>query len=667
MCSLRFASAAALALLVVILCLSGACGGGFSATTGSGDASVGDGPLVDGTGPGHDGTSASDAPTDGPSMTPGSTVYVATSGMDGNSGLDPMHPVPSIAQGLKVAQQLVEDAGVAVPNVLVCTGTYQEASLQLTFDVGLYGGFDCTTNPAKWTRGTCPGAAYCYPTFGGGSTSTVQYVSAAQQQATLVIWKSVGSKTAVDGFVIQGSTSTLSSVAKGVDVNGTTASPVLSNLLVTGGNGSASGGDGGFANEVGSIGVHLHGQGSPELRASQISGGGGMGVNGSVGVLIESAGANVHGCTVSGGTGSSSGPGISAVGVEVQASLSNPLTEMSVTGTDASGTGGGSAVGVDFEGGGTVQLTNSSISGGKSTTVSSTTTAIKVGHASSVTVQNARIYGGSATAGSSQARGFLLSGGSGVTGATVTIANSIIHAGSVANDGSSTAAGIDLTSTTGPTIVFDSIYTGESAGAAINLGTGVTGATITDDLLLGANQTSPTLGAGINANVGQTAMSCNGLIGDLENTAFVNLTSLYQCTSSVGGPFAEGLLTEVYSNYMETGAHSMTDVVLKSSCSGSDPNYCGTITQCPGTSSACLGALFGTTWSGGDDGVCSAFGSCQPDAGVSVGWVPAAGSPCVLTRGGSSISNYPTDVYGVTRPGTPTIGAVQYQSSVNCH
>jgi hypothetical protein len=79
---------------------------------------------------------------------------------------------------------------------------------------------------------------------------------------------------------------------------------------------------------------------------------------------------------------------------------------------------------------------------------------------------------------------------------------------------------------------------------------------------------------------------------------------------------------------------------------------------------ACLGSLFGSSWTP-DDGITGLFPS--PDGGSPGGWTLPVGTPCAIAQGGVPVAGISTDLYGNPRnPTTPTIGAAELLDSGTC-
>ena len=119
-----------------------------------------------------------------------------------------------------------------------CKGTYSEMALSLSAPVSLRGAYDCAT----WTRT----ATFGYPTFDGVNATIVENGSPASQAQTLVLSGNVPSSTIVDGLAMIAGAPALDATTEGVLVHGS-ASPVITDVEVTGGAGHSVSGYGSVA------------------------------------------------------------------------------------------------------------------------------------------------------------------------------------------------------------------------------------------------------------------------------------------------------------------------------------------------------------------------------------------------------------------------------------
>lgn len=665
--ALPFAGAVALACFAALGSAFGGCGGdAFTSGPGKSDGSmVGQGD--DGSGSGGDGTSSDGAP-DGPSMAAGHTVYVAQSGHDTATGLDPLHPLRSVKQALHVAQGLA-DAGVAVPNVIVCAGSYFENALQVSFDVGLYGGYDCTTDPSNWTRGTCPGASYCFPTFQSGKTSDIGFANTTSQQATLSILGTITSATVIDGFTVAGGAAgqTQAPGSAAIDVAGN-ATPKLSNIAASGGSGAISG-SGGTGDQIGSVGLRILDSAAPTVTSCTIDGGSGSGPTGSVGILVDTKGSPVFTQDlVVGGAGSVSGnaPNVAAIGLDVVTSLagSSAPQQLLVFGSDPKATPNGTTIGVRVGGTSTdFDISYSIVSGGSGSSGDGVGVKLEASGASHLLYD--RIWGGQRTANESY--------GVWASGATsVQIVDSEIHAGDVMSSVATGAVGVDLGgAVTSAQLVFDTIYSGASAGStAINVETGARGVTIEDDLLLG-NGTGTGTGTG-DALV--TAAICTGQLDKLDYTGFVNANTLLKCadtmtmTTTLAGtpPGISGAIDGSATSCSTTCANVLVYNASTTALCTTEA-WCVDDTSCPGQPTTCLPSVLGTSWTSTDDGAASLGNVSGVDAGAgTAAWqIESPANFCKLTTGGTPNGLATKDLLGNARSNTPTMGAVEYMGT--CH
>jgi hypothetical protein len=613
----------------------GACGGN-AFTTGS--ATSGDASLVDGPGVGDGGEGGTaDAPSDSMGVV-GKTVFVSTSPSadDSNTGLDPAHPKKTIVSAIAEADTLGTGA-----EVHVCAGSYAESSLAITQDVIVRGGYDCDSLP--WTRSP----AYGFPTFDQKHVTVVTNGAPLKQEATLSIrTAAVTSATLVDGLAIMGGTGTLGT-SFGIDVSGP-ASPTISNDVVEGGMVTA------MNSEFGSVGVRIGDTAAPEVTACAITGGSGEGQTGSAGIVMITTGlANVHDLLVTGGTGVSTGaqPDLGAVGVAIVASAPSPkpLASVIVGGTDMAGTSGKS-VGIYVAGTNTTATIDScEVQGGTGTSTGTSSAAIDLETTGAVTLLGDRIFGGVRKGGSSQTYGVRSN-----TVGSLSIADCEIHAGEVTPGTSSNAVGVSLGSAAAPNIVDDTIYGGTATGSsAVFLGASVTGAILSGDILLGG-------GSGSSQYAIVVAKSASQITA-VTHSAFIDFPGVYQCTQS--GSFATD--PGALAGLLSPGA-AANDFELENVCAGATQPWCIQNPSCPSMSAqACAQAVFGSTFTS-DDGVTGLFtGPPAADGGTTVGaWTLQSPAPCALAHQGAPLQAVPVDIFGVTRGSSPSMGAVQYTSSV---
>jgi hypothetical protein len=637
--ALRFPGSVAILLLSGGVAVAGACGGGFSAASGGSGGDAGsEGGAGDGqsgetgggdSGPGADASHPGDAGAD---ALPSGIIYVAPTGMDTSTGLSSLAPKRSVASALSEARTLG-----GLPEIHVCAGIYAEAKLSINFNVVLQGSYDCTT----WTRTP----TYGYPTFDGSNSTSIQNADVTSQSATLALTGAVSSAGIVDGFILVGGTSS-SLTLYAMHVGGG-ASPVVRNSILTGGAGA------GGTTAIGEAALLVDGTSAPEISGCVVDGGNGSGNVGSIGVDLNTTGAvNLHDSTVSGGTGTvaTTAGTFGAIGIRVRSSLAaaTPLLRLLVAGSDSSGAAGKTA-GLYVEGAGvSAGLAESSVSGG-TPTGSASYAVYAAASGGTLTLADDRLYGGNVKATPGQTIGVYVTAAGGVV-----IANSMIHAGTVQAATGDFAVGVDLASVAAPVIVASTIYTGPQAGTAIALNSGVSGAIITDDLLLGSDYIFGTYGV--------AATGCSGMVGTLDHTAFANLGALYECTGADGGATSATTTGAVSS---DLGA-SITggDLVLQSTCL--QPSGCAVEPGCPTYGEGCPTSIFGSMWTA--DGLSGIVPTTGADGGPTISdWAPAPGSPCALTKGGAPLSSIPTDIDGNPRSATtPTIGAAEYSSPTAC-
>jgi hypothetical protein len=645
--ALGFASAAALGSTLLALSASGGCGGDAFTSGSNADASTGDGSSSGG---GDDGMPSDGG--DGPPMISGQTVYVATTGKNSNSGLDPQHPVATIKQGLVVAQGLA-DGGIPLPTVIVCSGTYAEDSLHLDFDASLAGGYDCTTNPAMWRR--APG--YGFPTFDSKVASLITYANTTPQLSTFSIDGSISTKASVDGFFVAGGTPPASAPGPSLGLElGEGASPVLSNLVVFGGGGQAA------TTDAGSIGVRI-GKGSAELKNCVVDGGSGKGPGsngfGSIGVRITAGTPNIHDDVIAGGTGT--GNGYSSVGVDVETPLTtaanDALAKLVVIGADAGATPTGSTIGVLARSAtmADLDLVASVVYGSGSTGGTVLSVGVELDSGGTFTLLADRIGAGSQSQG--RTVGVQVTSSAGVS-----IVNSEIHAGDVPVTASGSTRGVLLMqAVTKASIVFDTIYTGANGGqdgaAAIEAQNGVADVTIENDLLFGSGTTGSTGSAGA-AVIAATCSGSGKQLASLDFTGFVNFTDLLYCNDTGQ---SNGLAAGITVALDGVAACTTTcgNVLVAGTCTTVSPS-CQADPACPSKPPLqCVQSILGTSFSPTNDG----FGASGGDAGiVSAAWqIEAPGDFCKLTKGAAPVAGITDDLLSHQRStSTPTMGAVEY-------
>lgn len=593
-------------------------GGGPGTEGGGGDGPTGDSPTGD----------AGDGGSTGP------ILYVSnTTGDDTQSGFDPKHPKRTIASALTKAATI----SGTVPEVHVCAGNYAETALTVSADVNLMGAYDCVS----WMRTS----GFGYPTFDGTNATVVTNAAPATQPATLVVRGAVTGGmggTHIGGFFIQGAAPS-GATSVGIDIQGG-ASPAIENDVISGGGGTVSTGS------FGSVGVQIGGSSAAEVDRDGIVGGTGTGAAGSVGIVIASTGKpSVHDDTVSGGSGKTTGatPNVAALGVAILSSLdpSKPLASMFIGAADAAGVGK-TSVGVLVQGTGVdAIIAASDIEGGKGDGPMTASVGVDVETTGSATIVDNRIFGGLRTGAGAQTAGVHVG-----MPCTFVLGNNEIHAGDATGGTGATSIGVDVHASAAPAIDDNTIYAGEIAGALpLMLEANVTAAKVEGNLLLGSGPSS-----GGNAIY---ASNCMGTLAAVDHVGFANFATVYQCGTSPGNQTAPDPGT--MASLLGTSVDTIGNVELLTSCPVA--SWCVASASCPSTgTTACAQSLFGSTWSAGDDGVTGLFYTPGSDGGAALGgWKYAADNPCALARGGATLSSYGTDLFGVTRGTTPSIGAAQ--------
>jgi hypothetical protein len=201
------------------------------------------------------------------------------------------------------------------------------------------------------------------------------------------------------------------------------------------------------------------------------------------------------------------------------------------------------------------------------------------------------------------------------------------------------------------TIVYDTIYTGNSAASAADIYFASLSASpqLKDDFLL----TYP-----FSSSTALRLVSCTpAAIGALDNIIFANGSSLLQC------PQAASTLNiatvSVLTSFFPPGVVVGDGVLGGALCADTG---CIPYASCPSTASvptSCLSGLF-PGWSTGDDGLTSlASSKTAPDGGVGAsGWALSPSIPCALARSGTPITTVSVDINSAARSATkPTVGA----------
>jgi hypothetical protein len=593
-------------------------------------------PAVDSASPGDSAMASPDTGVTVPDAAGVSVVYVsAATGSDSNSGFTPTSPKQTLVAAVAAAEAL--DGGVEVH---ACAGTYNETALSLTSSVSLRGAYDCTT----WTRT----ATFGFPTFDGVNATHVGNASPASQAQTLVVQAGVSSATLIDGLEVVGAPA-LASTTTGILVRG---NALLTDLIISGGGGRSP-------TTFGSLALQIAGAGAPEVRNCAINGGSGTGSTGSAGIYIDSSGQPfVHGNVVSGGHGTAVGNGTATWGIDIASSAvgANALTDNIVAACDSPGVEGFS-VGVRVTGAdASVDIVGSQILGCTGTGDGGTSFGIQVNApGAAVRILEDRVFGGVRSGSSPFTAAIDV-----VSAGSIAIHNSELHAGE-ATGTSPAADGIEMGAVASPSIDDDTIYAGANAGTAVVLLAGSSGVHLTDTLLLSA-------GPG-QARAAVFAQGCAGIVATLDHNVFVNQGGpLFTCNPQDGGPTATTTtLAGLYALFPSTTAFDDLEYAETTVCNGGEDGGCVASTACPGSTSACLGELLGTSFSA-DDGVTGLFSSPAPDGGAIVGgWTLAPGAPCAIARGGTPVSGIETDLYGATRNGTaPTIGATEVSGTASC-
>jgi hypothetical protein len=229
----------------------------------------------------------------------------------------------------------------------------------------------------------------------------------------------------------------------------------------------------------------------------------------------------------------------------------------------------------------------------------------------------------------------------------------MLHGGDVTGG---SANGLSIVAAGSASIQYDTIYAGAQGGTSIVLFGGADDVKITNVIVLGG-------GTG-QTHAGIFAASCSGILTSLDHDLFANYASqIYACNLPDGG-VGPGAQTPEQLEALLAVASDDLDYASTAACAD-DAGDCIPSPPCPGTPTACLGALFGSSWTS-DDGVTGLLlQSAAPDGGtIQGGWTLPAGTPCAIALGGVPVAGISTDLYGNARnPTTPTLGAAELLGS----
>jgi hypothetical protein len=593
----------------------GADDGGSTLDAGDAGSLIDAAPLRDASG-GHDAARPGDS----------GVVYASVeAGSDTNSGLSPAAPKKTLVAAIAAAIAL--DAGAEVH---ACAGTYAETALDLNGAVSLRGAYDCAT----WTRT----ATFGYPTFDHANDTIVENANPAVQSGTLDVSGTVPSSSVVDGLTIVGAP-VLDGTTIGVLFKDE-ASPVLRDDTVTGGGGQQS-------SSLGSIGVSISAASAPEVVDDAINGG--TGTPGSAGVQIKStATPHVHDALVSGGLGDY------AIGIYVQSGVSgvDALYGLAVSACDSPGVSGtSSAIQIDAPDAG-VDVVGSVLTGCAGLAdAGASSVGVRVTSVGTLNVLEDRVFAGSRSGPSAFTAGVQI-----VSASTATVRNSMLHGGDVTGGN---ADGLSILAAGSANIQDDTIYAGAQDGTSIVLLAGAGSVKVTNVIVLGGGtgQTHP----------GLFAASCSGVLTSLDHDLFANFASaIYTCNLPDGGVGATAQTPEQLEALLPVASDDL--VYASTAACSDDAGDCVPSPACPGTPTACLGALFGPSWTS-DDGVTGLLSpSAAPDGGtIQGGWTLPDGTPCAIALGGVPVAGISTDLYGNPRnAATPTIGAAEVLGMGTC-
>jgi hypothetical protein len=614
----RWVAFAAAVLLACLACVFFACGGPeFVAGGGAEDAGpaldAGDAGVLDASHP-HDASGGGDAA--GPQDS--GVVYVSVeAGSDTNSGLSPEAPKRTLVAAIATAIAL--DAGAEVH---ACAGTYAETQLNLNGAVSLRGAYDCAT----WART----ATFGYPVFDHVNDTVVENANPALRGSTLVVSNAVPASSVVDGLTIVGS-AVLDGTTTGV-IFEDEASPVLRDDTITGGGGQQTTG-------FGSIGVYIDGASAAEVVDDAINGG--TGTPGSVGVEIRStATPHVHDDLVSGGLGNA------PIGIYVQSGVSgaDSLFGLEVSACDSPGvTGSAIAIQINAPDAG-VDVVSSLVNGCAGVAdAGASSVGIRATSVGALNVLEDRVFGGTRSGAGAYTAGVQV-----VAASTATVRNSMLHGGEVTGG---SANGLSIVAAGSANIQDDTVYAGAEDGTSIVVLGGAENVKVTNVIVLGG-------GTG-QTHAGIFAASCSGILSSLDHDLFANYAApIYACNLPDGGAGPTAQTPEQLEALLSVASDDLA-YASTAACSD-DAGDCVASPPCPGTPTACLGALFGASWTS-DDGVTGLFPSTAPDGGTTLGgWTLPAGAPCAIARGGVPVAGISTDLFGNPRnPTTPTIGAAE--------
>ncbi len=620
----------------------GACGGSQFITAPAGDDVDADAMVESGAPDGSTGIDGSLSDAGSGDADSGKIVYVSTnSGNDSNSGLSPSLAKKTIASALLVA------AGVPSTEVHVCQGAYPESALGLNEDVSLLGGYDCST----WRRRL----TYGFPTFDAVNQTTIQNGDVSAQSATLLVGTKLSLATVIDGFTIQGGTSTTGPVGAVLIQGG--GAPTISNNVIEGGTGQR--GDDGLrvrtaSTSRGDRGADDHGQ--LDQRWGRLRGRGQHRRRRQHARRGDHRGRHRRGRP----RGGVKGPGaVGAIAVEVAATLTTPISDCVIAGADTAAgpsyayESAGVAIGTSASANVAATIESSQIEGGNGAGPS-VSIGVAIETLGDVNLVGDRIYGGKRTSAAS-ATGVWTVGVDAVAVGTLLIVDSMIHAGTVS--AGAAAYGVEIISATHPPqVLFDTIYRGNAIGASagIYFAGSAAGALIKDDLILGSGNG----GSALNF----ASCSNSGTLGSLDHVIFANppLLTCYSVPSSLPDSTIVQIPQSRIGNavaLVSRERRSRSEAGLRLA-----PTRGASLTLRARARRRAFPPSLPRESS--DDGVTSLFASepATADGGIGTsGWVLSPKTPCKLAASGAPIAGITVDANGSPRSAaTPTVGAQEF-------
>jgi hypothetical protein len=599
----------------------------------------------------------------------GAIIYVSNGGNDANDGCTLQTAKKTISAAIGYAASL----RALGHSIHVCHGTYAEGPLTLNYPVDILGGYDCTSGARTSVAGGV---------FDPNLATSITFGSSVVTNAPVTLDIELPSTTPgaapvnIDGVAIEGASKTACkgsacATQGGAAIHAGGGAPVkISNVAV---NSNASGGDTttgpAATSNVGSAGIWVTDFTPVEIATSNVSGGSGSNGNaradsaGSVGIYVNATGAiTVHDSVINGGSGTSStsaSAATGAVGVLAVSSSLVSITNNTITGGTGTAVLGASGVypniGVFFwKAAGAATLTNNTVSAGTGTCSGTSgncaTAAVFVSQSTGVKITRNRIYGGDTIGpGIDSAYGVYIT-----ASPNADVSNNMINPGGEA--GVHTSVDVELVASANPVIAYNTMQLGAfstvSYGLSISSGPPVTGIVFENNLLFSGSLT--------NAEHGVYVPDCNDIFASFVNNAFVAVAStgaapLVDSTGvcSDAGPKAFDSVSSFVGRLeaQDGGTELGNDFAITQTCFPDDTEAGACSQSCPVTLAACVTQTLAVPGTLKTQPLVAAGGA---------GFLLKPSADCRIKQGGLDLSaQYPTDLYGATRPAAPSLGADQ--------